>query len=290
MNKKHAYLIEAHKYDLCFKSLLRLLDDSRNDIYIHMDAKCRDYDKEAVEKSTEKSKVYHIERSNITWGGFSQIRAELSLLNKAVEGGPYLYYHLLSGQDLPIKTQDQIHHFFELNEGKEFVRYHYPDFRFRERVGLYHLFQDRLGRNNSCLLNRLFLFSQKKIGINRNRDCDFYKGTNWFSITDDFARYIIAHEGWVRKVFKYTLCCDEVFIQTLLMMSPYKDNRYWMPMDNNMNAIMRLIDWERGTPYTFTNKDWDEIMASEMLFCRKFDETVDSEIINRLFLNLRSQA
>ena len=58
-------------------------------------------------------------------------------------------------------------------------------------------------------------------------------------------------------------------------------------MDDNGNAIMRLIDWDRGTPYTFTIKDWDEIMMSEMLFCRKFDESVDAEIINKLRLKIR---
>lgn len=35
--------------------------------------------------------------------------------------GPYAYYHLLSGQDLPIKSQDYIHQFFEEHQGKEFV-------------------------------------------------------------------------------------------------------------------------------------------------------------------------
>jgi hypothetical protein len=175
-----------------------------------------------------------------------------------------------------------------MNEGKEFVRFQHPAFKFRERVGLYHLFQERLGRRSSCFINRSFLFAQKLIGINRNKDCPFYKGTNWFSITDGFARYVIAHEGWVRRVFRFTQCCDEVFLQTLLMMSPYRDNRYWMPMDNNMNAMMRLIDWDRGSPYIFTMKDWDEIMASEMLFCRKFDGAVDSRIINALLLKMKS--
>lgn len=37
--KKHAYLVIAHKDDLTFRTLLQMLDDVRNDIYIHMDSK-----------------------------------------------------------------------------------------------------------------------------------------------------------------------------------------------------------------------------------------------------------
>ncbi len=47
-----------------------------------------------------------------------------------------------------------------------------------------------------------------------------------------------------------------------------------------MRAIMRLIDWNRGSPYTFTMKEKAELLNSEYLFCRKFDEKVDLDIIN----------
>lgn len=39
MKNKQAYLIIAHKADLAFKALLKMLDDPRNDIFIHMDKK-----------------------------------------------------------------------------------------------------------------------------------------------------------------------------------------------------------------------------------------------------------
>lgn len=37
---KHAYCILAHNDAYCLKSLTRLLDDPRNDIFIHLDSKC----------------------------------------------------------------------------------------------------------------------------------------------------------------------------------------------------------------------------------------------------------
>ena len=44
------------------------------------------------------------------------VNAELLLLKKAVSVGSYQHYHLLSGADLPIKTQEQIVSFFEANK------------------------------------------------------------------------------------------------------------------------------------------------------------------------------
>lgn len=281
-NSKHAYLILAHRDDTCFRTLLAMIDDSRNDIFIHMDKKCSEYKERVIATSLSHSKVYHVDRLNVAWGGVRMIEAEISLLKKATSTGLYQYYHLLSGQDLPIKSQDIIHDFFEKNDGKEFVRFNHSRFQYNERVQIYHFFQDKLGRNWQNIFNRVMLKVQSIIGIKRNKAISFYKGTQWFSITDNFARYVVENEGWVNKVFRYTFCCDEVFIQTLLIRSPYKDNRYWMAMDNDMHAIMRLIDWTRGTPYVFRMNDKEELMSSEMMFCRKFDERIDSDII--LFL------
>ena len=38
-DKKQAYLIMAHKYDFTFRTLIKMLDNKNNDIFIHMDKK-----------------------------------------------------------------------------------------------------------------------------------------------------------------------------------------------------------------------------------------------------------
>ena len=81
--KKHAYLVIAHKDDLTFRTLLQMLDDVRNDIYIHMDSKNTNYDCSRTEKMLHHSSVYHVARTGVTWGGYSQINAELTLLQEA---------------------------------------------------------------------------------------------------------------------------------------------------------------------------------------------------------------
>ena len=62
------------------------------------------------------------QRVDVRWGNLRQIKAEDVRFEEALKHGPYAYYHLLSGQDLPIKSQDYIHQFFDEHQGMEFVR------------------------------------------------------------------------------------------------------------------------------------------------------------------------
>lgn len=43
---KHAYLIIAHVVDKTLNTLIELIDDPRNDIFLHMDRKNKSFNKE----------------------------------------------------------------------------------------------------------------------------------------------------------------------------------------------------------------------------------------------------
>lgn len=282
---KHAYLIIAHKNDYTFQTLLNLIDDERNDIFIHMDKKNEQYQFGESAKQIKKSKIYQVEdRNDVVWGDYSQIATELALLELATDVGRYEYYHLLSGEDLPVKSQDYIHHFFEQNKGKEFVRFESSTFLHSERVCQYHFAQRLIGKPEShphlYWLEHYFIQFQKLIGVKRNKGIQFQKGANWFSITDELAREVVDNKLWIKRVFKFTECCDEVFLQTIVNQSKFKERLYHKFYDNDLHAIMRLIDWNRGTPYIFRSVDKELLEETDMLFARKFDCTVDKEIVN----------
>ena len=84
---KHAYLVMAHKDDETLRTLLRTLDDPRNDIFIHMDAKNTGWDENRALTSIDKAGIFFVPRISVTWGGYSQIACELGLLNAAVDKG-----------------------------------------------------------------------------------------------------------------------------------------------------------------------------------------------------------
>lgn len=52
---------------------------------------------------------------------------------------------------------------------------------------------------------------------------------------------------------------------------------------NGLDSIVRNIDWNRGSPYTWRKEDYSTLIQSDYLFARKFDETVDNEIVENIF-------
>lgn len=285
----HAYLIIAHHQFELLKKLIILLDDERNDIYIHMDKKVKNFDKELLCKAAKASNIFFVKRIKVSWGGYSQIKGELELLKSAVKGN-YQYYHLISGVDLPIKTNDEIHEFFDKNNGYEFIHFDSDevDKSVLERLSIYHFLQEYTKNKILNKIEEKFINIQKRYRINRLKKVNviIQKGANWFSITDKLAKYIVSREKQIKSLFRYSLCCDEVFLQTIIANSEYKQNLYIKDKNNNYLGCMRYIDWKRGKPYVFRKGDYDNLIHSPYLFARKFDLNVDSDIIEKIYYTL----
>lgn len=284
---RQAYLIIAHRYDETFKTLLRMLDSDENDIYVHMDLKNKQFDEDDCRKLIKKSGIYFTKRTSVTWGGYSQINSELVLLQTATAHRKYNYYHLLSGQDLPIKANNEIMNFFKKHQGAEFVAFDKETFDCDDRVRYFYPLQEMVGRNRRSFLGRIssaMTLFQKIAHLKRNAEIQFQKGPNWFSITDDLARYVIKRKEWIKKVFHHSICCDEIFLQTIVINSMFADRIYqYAGTENTEESAMRLVDWERGGPYVFKNEDYSELLNSNMIFARKFDCQTDSNIVNKLY-------
>ena len=103
---KHAYLVLAHRNWDQLTILLKLLDDNLNDIYLHIDKKSilSDEQIEIFKEAVTKSKLVLVNRVSVSWGGYSIVEGEIALLREATSNEEYQYYHLISGQDLPIKS------------------------------------------------------------------------------------------------------------------------------------------------------------------------------------------
>ena len=283
---KHAYLIIAHNEYPVLKSLLTMLDDERNDIYLYIDRRSRALRKKMRDYQMLKAQFHLVSAPiKLYWGDISLVEAEFILMEAAVEHGAYSYYHLLSGADLPIKSQDYIHDFFRQNAGKEFVGYwqsseHQKDLD--RKISRYYLFTKSLRPSDkwhalTVPFYNFALILQKLIHFRRKREMGFQKGSQWFSITHDFCQYLVKEKAFVLKRFKYTLCPDDIFVQTILWNSPYKGNIYRVDADNE--GYMRLIDWKRGAPYVWRKQDYEELIHSEQLFARKFSSD-QMEIVN----------
>ena len=285
----HAYMILAHNQFELLEKLISVLDDERNDIFIHIDLKAESFDFKYFESLCTHSSLYFTDkRENIKWGSFDMVKAEYDLLEKAFSTGKkYDYFHLISGVDLPLKGQDEIHSFFESNKGNEFVHFTSDKLNDTEldRVRAYHF---AYGRRN--YFNRAVTKAESKLarlfGVNRIKGLEVQKGGQWFSITYDFAKYVLKNKTFVFKQFNHTFIPDEFFIQTLLINSKFKDMLYIKQIDNSCLMNMRYCDWNRGSPYTFREADFDELMNCGCIFARKFSMDVDKNIIDKLICEI----
>ena len=267
---KHAFLIIAHNELKILNILLAILDDSRNDLYLHLDKKWKLNLLDVY--VPKRAKLFFMKkRMDIRWGDVSSIKLEFKLFRMAYTNGPYLYYHLLSGVDLPIKSQDYIHDFFQKNHGKEFIGFAQGEQNMidcNNNMMKFHLFSRHIHNSNRLLIHcRILLENILNKYLVRSSSMHFRKGTNWVSITNECCKYILGKEKSILKRFKFTICGDEIFLQTLVYNSPFYERCY--NVSDEYVSNQREINWKRGTPYNWTIDDKEFLLHSDKIFARK---------------------
>ena len=277
---KHAYLILAHHEFALLQTLIGCLDDARNDIFVHIDRKVR----ELPALHADKARLTVLRRRvDVRWGDYSVVEAEYALFGAALKAGPYAYYHLLSGVDLPIKGQDYIHAFFQEHQGQEFIGYTLTEMtpELVRKVQRWHLFPGDF-KNRSQLkraLRAAWIRVQEALGYRRNVRVDFKKGSQWVSVTEAMVRCFLDNEKWVRKTFRHTFCADEMVFQTLCWASPMRFAIY--NATDDATGCQRLIGWRGSELIDWSAADYDRLAASPALFARKFNSG-DPDFIRRV--------
>mgnify|MGYP001625640973 CR=1 FL=1 len=96
---------------------------------------------------------------------------------------------------------------------------------------------------------------------------------------------MISCKKEIEKTFNYTLASDEVWIQTIAMHSDFRKRVYgFNGKDDAIDASKHFIDWTRGCPYVFKEKDYDLLMENSTAFwARKFDQNKDKKIVDKIF-------
>ena len=221
-------------------------------------------------------------------GGYSQVEATLTLLEKALASGEeYSYLHFLQNSDLPIKSNEDILAFFAEHQGEEFVNIEKKSSAWAEQCCRYRYFfsHNRYYRKNKLLkgLNIYCAKLQRWLDIKANTDISIYYGSALFSITLPFAKYLVQRKDEIKRRFRWALAPDEKFIQTMLMNSPFAENLAGKDGDSTPNCM--LIDWTRdrqkNSPHVWKHSELDYLITRPKEFCyaRKFMENVDMEIV-----------
>lgn len=289
---RHVFAIMAHSHFELTAKLIRALDHPSAQVVLHLDIPS-ERRAETLRHHPVLADVPSVERVKGQWGSFSIVRMQLNALKAALEHSPD-YIHVISGQDLPLKPVAEIIEFFDLHSGKEFVHVN-PAEKARammRRVKLYHsatLLRSRTlpGFKGQALegCRKMALGIQELGRVDRTRkwDRDPYFGSQWVSISSALAEYYVENEAWGEKFLAKTHCPDETYFATLFRSSPFAD-RVYIP-DEAQSVNLRHIRWPKlndGHPHVWTSSDLAELLSSSDLFARKFDPTVDAEVIGAI--------
>ena len=202
------------------------------------------------------------------------------------------YVHSISGQDYPVVGNEEFDDRMERADGFSFMWYDrdeehakwiqpggYYERRYRwwclsrERVRS-GLMKKVLGKFDQY--SRVFLVRKKIEGIRA--------GWSWFtwhhSVVDFVLDFMERHPEYLRR-FHHTYCCDELIFHTLLY--PHLD-RLKIHKDN----ALRYIEWHPKRSYSgklpllLEETEYDDIIGSGALFCRKVDGKASVRLLDQL--------
>lgn len=274
---KLAYIVIAHKNPRQLLRLLRAIQSPLTSaIVIHVDRKSEPAMHEAAAQwAADNSNSRVIPAQNVIWGNWRVAHAQMRCLAEALSFSKDWDYCLsLSGQDYPLKTQRQITS--QLAAGPSGANYiEVLDFdkaspKARRRME-YYWFPWR-GQMTRILRRR------------RWPRFKLYWGSNHINLTRAGCAHL-AHSDLARRMertFRFTTCSDEMIFQNALMHGP-ADLR-----DSIVSNCRRKLTWSGGShPKTYTIDDLKDLLASDAWFARKFDETIDSRILDALDKHLR---
>jgi len=265
-----AYVITAHKSPAQMLRLLRAIYAPGNTYVLHVDSKAdAAVHAAAKEYADAHANVSTIRAEAIIWGSWRLARAQIRGMKEALRLSDTWNYCLnLTAQDYPLKTQDQIAR--ELESGPAGANYlEVLDFAAasanpRKRLEYYWL---------------PWRGKMKKLIRRRPPKFKVYWGSNYFTLTRAACEHMVSSDvaRRMQRYFRFALCADELIFQNALMHGPTALR------DSVKSKTFRKLTWDGGShPRTYTASDFDELVNSDAWFARKFDESVDSSILDRL--------
>lgn len=281
---KHAILLIAYKNIEQISEFIELLDDDFY-FYIHLDKKSQ-ISEERIQKLRKNKNVKLIEKVfQVNWGGKYFLEAFFYLAKEALKNKDIKYLHTSTESNLPIKGPEYIKEFFIRNEGKQFIEFFsVPTNRWEgggldryNKYNLYDKFNFKTKTGFKIIL--YFLKIQKIIGVNRNftkKSPPIYGGSAWFSLSRSCMEYVLDYAEKnpdFMKSLTNTFAPEEMFFQTVLMQSPFKDDL--------VNNNLVYIDWEfrnGNSPAPLDISDLEKLKNSDQLFARKFDSPISDNL------------
>jgi hypothetical protein len=272
------YLIRAHTAPEQLARLVQRLDEGDARFYVHVNKLTDDETFEAMKQALGgRDNVVWLPRVACYWGGFSLLEATLvGIEGILASGDPPDYAILLSGQDYPLRPPREIEAFLEARRGRNFLHhFHLPAEGWAGEGGglnrVRYPYFERI-RYKTRLL-RLPIPRRFPPGL------EPYGGMALWALTGEALAGVmrfVAERPDVLRFFRRTKMPDELFFQTVMLSTPLAGSVE--------NEFLHYMDWSEGSahPAILRAADLPKLRSSAKLFARKFDASVDTEILDLL--------
>ncbi len=301
---KHAILIMMHKNPEQVVRLVRYFPPQQCVCFVHVDQKASiDISslKEALKKTGSRFEILQDRVSGVL-ANWSLVEVSLVLLRAAKEyeqrtGEHFDYFRLLSGQDYPIRPFAVYDHILEETYPRDYIgieyseeHNHVADKFIRWRLpgprqyvadhGLQRTAMEKLLVGGAHIGEVLWT---KLIGtpedVMKKKGLIPAGGPSWWTITDRFAKYVLeesVQKEQIKRILVNTATPEESYFQTL-----YVNSEEFIPSGHMYNMTIGKYDAQGHTTF-WKSEEYEQLIASDCYFARKFDPSVDAEILEKL--------
>uniref|UniRef100_A0A667XT10 Xylosyltransferase 1 n=1 Tax=Myripristis murdjan TaxID=586833 RepID=A0A667XT10_9TELE len=271
-----------------FQRLFKAIYHTSHFYYIHVDQRSNYLHRQAQALAAQYANVRVTPwRMATIWGGASlltmYLRSMADLL--AMRDWSWDFFINLSAADYPIRTNNQLVAFLSKYRDMNFIKSHGRDnARFIRKQGLDRLFYE-------CDTH-MWRLGDRKIPEGISVD----GGSDWFLLNRMFVEYVINSKDdlvtSMKRFYAYTLLPAESFFHTVLENSAHCESM----VDNNLRITnwnrklgckcqyKHIVDWCGCSPNDFKPADFHRFQqtARPTFFARKFEASVNQEIVNQL--------
>ena len=276
---KVAHLILAYKNPDQLDKLIDIMSIDEFTFFIHLDKKIDFTDFEYISK--RKNVFFIKKRVKITWGSLSMSNAIIESFKEIINHDNFDNISVITSQHLPIKSPKEILNYLIENKDYQFFRCipYNPENDWwkicETRILKYSLIEWKIPGKykiekiiNTILPNRKTPTNYTIVG-----------SPSCYCFTADCVKYIIKEyneNSHLKKYFKYVWGSDEFIFSTIIYNSKFKDKI------NDCLVYVEFPDKKDGHSKVLRKSDYDKIKNSGKYFARKFDPTIDNEIIDMI--------
>ena len=273
----HAHLIMVHNNPAQFERLFAAINHPQNLFVIHVDVKSpKPVHEAAARLASQHANLHVLPARDVRWACWSVMETTIVAIDflRKLDSN-WQYFSNLSGQDFPLKSQEEMLAQLLLTPERNYIHHFDP---------LEHWVDgpDRIRYVRLELPWMTTGYPVPKLRWNRWKtylgDLQYYGGTSYFTLTRAMCDLLLDAEDLpnYRRFFRFTFSSDEIFIPTFALNSSLKHTVH--------NDDLRLIDFSEGNPRprTWTSEHLDQLRTCGDFYARKFDPAVDDAIIGHL--------